>query len=123
MDAHHTNRLARDYLSKLQGLTIKLSEESEPLETGGGLKKALPLLGNEPVFTINSDIIWTDEGETALERLTRHWDDAKMDVLLLTQSKAKAETENTRSQKSTANGYANAPTTNTAMSNANTFLQ
>ena len=47
-------------------------------------------MGNEPIFTINSDIIWTDEGETALERLTRHWDDAKMDVLLLVQSKAKA---------------------------------
>jgi MurNAc alpha-1-phosphate uridylyltransferase len=78
------------YVSKLQGVTIKLSEESEPLETGGGLKKALPLLGNKPIFTINSDIIWTDGGETALERLTRHWDNAKMDFLLLVQSKAKA---------------------------------
>ena len=88
---------------------IKLSEEAEPLETGGGLKKALPLLGNEPVFTINSDIIWTDElpspagageggrrpdegrgVETALARLARHWDDAKMDFLLLAQPKARA---------------------------------
>ena len=73
-----------------RGLTIKISEEAEPLETGGGLKKALPLLGSDPIFTINSDIIWTDEQESALDRLTRHWDDAKMDVLLLAQSKAKA---------------------------------
>ena len=50
----------------------------------------LPLLGGEPFFTINSDIIWVDERDGALERLTRHWDDAKMDFLLLTQSKAKA---------------------------------
>ncbi len=78
------------YASNCRGLTIKISEEAEPLETGGGLKKALPLLGNEPVFTINSDIIWTDEQESALERLTRYWDDAKMDFLLLAQSKAKA---------------------------------
>jgi N-acetyl-alpha-D-muramate 1-phosphate uridylyltransferase len=78
------------YISNLRGLTIKISEETEPLETGGGLKKALPLLGSEPIFTINSDIIWLDEGESALDRLTRHWDDAKMDVLLLAQSKAKA---------------------------------
>ena len=78
------------YLSAFNDLTIKISEETEPLETGGGLKKALPLLGNEPVFTINSDIIWTDEKESALDRLTRYWDDGKMDFLLLTQSKAKA---------------------------------
>jgi MurNAc alpha-1-phosphate uridylyltransferase len=90
INVSHLKEQLTAYVSKLQGLTIKLSEEPEPLETGGGLKKALPLLGNEPVFTINSDIIWSDEGETALDRLTRHWDDAKMDVLLLVQSKAKA---------------------------------
>src|SRR5208282_676464 len=49
-----------------------------------------PLLGNVPFFTINSDILWLDEGESALGRLARHWDDAKMDVLLLAQSKARA---------------------------------
>ena len=54
------------YLSACNNLTIKISEEAEPLETGGGLKKALPLLGNEPFFTINSDILWLDEGESAL---------------------------------------------------------
>src|ERR1700690_1286653 len=78
------------YLSAFNDLTIKISEEAEPLETGGGLKKALPLLGNEPVFIINSDIIWLDERDRALERLGRPWDDAKKDFLLLTQSKAKA---------------------------------
>ena len=78
------------YVSKSRGLTIKISEETEPLETGGGLKKALPFLGHDPCFTINSDIIWQDEQESALERLARRWDDAKMDVLLLTQPKARA---------------------------------
>ncbi|HEX7569400.1 MAG TPA: nucleotidyltransferase family protein [Verrucomicrobiae bacterium] len=70
--------------------SVQISEEAEPLETGGGLKKAAPFLGDEPVFAINSDILWTDEGDTALNRLTQHWDDAKMDFLLLAQSKAKA---------------------------------
>jgi len=86
----HLKEQLTAYLSAFNGLTIKISEEADPLETGGGLKKALPLLGNEPVFTINSDIIWTDEQESALDRLTRYWDDTKMDFLLLTQSKAKA---------------------------------
>jgi MurNAc alpha-1-phosphate uridylyltransferase len=90
INVSHLKEQLTAYLSSFPGLTIKISEETEPLETGGGLKKALPLLGSEPFFTINSDIIWTDERESALERLTRHWDDANMDVLLLTQSQAKA---------------------------------
>jgi MurNAc alpha-1-phosphate uridylyltransferase len=87
--SHLKNQLTA-YLSAFNDLTITISEEAEPLETGGGLKKALPLLGHEPFFTINSDIIWLDERESALKRLAQQWDDAKMDVLLLTQSKAKA---------------------------------
>ena len=87
--SHHKEQLL-DYLSAFKSLSFKISEEAEPLETGGGLKKALPLLGNEPVFTINSDIIWFDQKENALERLAQNWDDAKMDFLLLAQSKAKA---------------------------------
>jgi MurNAc alpha-1-phosphate uridylyltransferase len=90
INVSHFKDQLKTYLSNFNGLAIKISEETEPLETGGGLKKALPLLGNEPFFTINSDIIWTDEQESALDRLTGCWDDAKMDVLLLTQSKAKA---------------------------------
>jgi MurNAc alpha-1-phosphate uridylyltransferase len=79
-----------EYLRAFKSLSFKISEEAEPLETGGGLKQALPLLGHEPFFTINSDIIWIDEKESALERLARHWDGAKMDFLLVAQSKAKA---------------------------------
>jgi MurNAc alpha-1-phosphate uridylyltransferase len=90
INVSHLKEQLTAYVARSRGLTIKISEETEPLETGGGLKKALPLLGNEPIFTINSDIIWLDEGDSALDRLTRHWDDAKMDVLLLAQSKARA---------------------------------
>ncbi|HVU08882.1 MAG TPA: nucleotidyltransferase family protein [Verrucomicrobiae bacterium] len=87
--SHHKEQLT-DYLSRFKSLSFKISEEAEPLETGGGLKKAATFLGNEPLFTINSDIIWLDENENALERLTNHWSDAQMDFLLLAQSKAKA---------------------------------
>jgi MurNAc alpha-1-phosphate uridylyltransferase len=87
--SHHKEQLIA-YLGAFKGLKFKVSEEIEPLETGGGLKKALPLLGTEPFFTINSDILWFDEGESALQRLTGCWDDAKMDFLLLACSKVKA---------------------------------
>jgi len=78
------------HLAGFKDLRVTISEEAEPLETGGGLKKAEPFLGDEPVFAINSDVLWSDDGETALNRLTQQWDDAKMDFLLLAQSKAKA---------------------------------
>src|ERR1035437_3061045 len=90
INVSHLKEQLTAYVSTCRGLTIKLSDEAELLETGGGLKKALPLLGNAPFFTINSDIIWLDEQESALDRLARHWDDATMDILLLTQSRAKA---------------------------------
>jgi len=41
------------------GLSISYSPEGEPLETGGGIFKALPLLGNEPFVLVNGDV-WTD---------------------------------------------------------------
>ena len=88
--SHHQEQLIA-WLRAFKGPAVRISEEPEPLETGGGLKKAQSLLGDEPLFTLNSDIIWTDDGPaTALERLARHWNDAKMDFLLLVQSKAKA---------------------------------
>ncbi|MFN4140776.1 nucleotidyltransferase family protein [Aestuariivirga sp.] len=58
-------------------------ERAEILDTGGGVTRALPLLGEAPFFVINSDSFWVDEGEPALDRLRAAWDDAAMDCLLL----------------------------------------
>lgn len=41
------------------GVRIQYSAEGEPLETGGGIFKALPLLGDKPFAVVNGDI-WTD---------------------------------------------------------------
>lgn len=57
-----------------------LREEPEILETGGGLKNALPLLGDDPVFTMNSDAVW--RGPNPLALLEDAWTD-DMDALLL----------------------------------------
>ena len=62
---------------------IIISHEEEILETGGGIVKALPLLGNKPFFSLNSDTIIADGEESALERLSNYWDPDKMDVLML----------------------------------------
>ncbi|WP_136066192.1 N-acetylmuramate alpha-1-phosphate uridylyltransferase MurU [Modicisalibacter radicis] len=41
----------RDY-----GLTIHYSHEAEPLETGGGIRQALALLGEAPFLLVNGDV-------------------------------------------------------------------
>jgi MurNAc alpha-1-phosphate uridylyltransferase len=53
------------------------------LDTGGGVIKALPLLGDAPFFHINSDTIWIDGVRPNLTRLAEHFDAATMDGLLL----------------------------------------
>lgn len=58
-------------------------ERSQLLDTGGGIAKALPLLGKAPFFVINSDSFWVDEGEPALDRLRAAWNADVMDCLLL----------------------------------------
>jgi MurNAc alpha-1-phosphate uridylyltransferase len=63
---------------------VAISHEEELLETGGGVAKALPLLG-ERFYVVNSDVFWLDGKVAALQRLTRAWDDSEMDALLLLQ--------------------------------------
>ena len=71
------------HLQQRDDVEIVLSREEEPLETGGGVLKALSLLGDAPFFVINSDALWVDEEPTALQRLAEaYWAEA-MDALLL----------------------------------------
>ena len=58
-------------------------ERDELLDTGGGVVKARPLLGDKPFFHINSDTIWIDGVQPNLSRLAEHFDAATMDALLL----------------------------------------
>lgn len=49
------------------GVRIRYSPEPEPLETGGGIFRALPLLGDDPFVVVNGDV-WTDYDFSALPR-------------------------------------------------------
>lgn len=63
---------------------IVISDERDAiLDTGGGVARALPRLGDDPFFVINSDSFWVDDGVPALDRLRAAWDDQRMDCLLL----------------------------------------
>ncbi|PKQ13429.1 MAG: nucleotidyltransferase [Alphaproteobacteria bacterium HGW-Alphaproteobacteria-1] len=66
----------------LAGRDLLFSHETpDILETGGGLRAALPLLGPGPVMTLNTDAIW--RGPNPLMHLASLWDPARMDALLL----------------------------------------
>lgn len=65
----------------LAGRDVALAwERDEILETGGGMRAALPLLGDGPVLALNPDAVWT--GENPLTRLVAEWDGARMDCLV-----------------------------------------
>lgn len=66
------------------GPRIVISDERpQALETGGGIKHALPLLGEDPVFVANIDSIWIEHGAAAVDALAAAWDPARMDVCLM----------------------------------------
>lgn len=66
------------------GRSITISDERDVLlDTGGGVKRALGLLGDEPFFIHNSDSVWIEGASVNLSRMAQMWDDEKMDCLLL----------------------------------------
>ena len=79
---HFADKL-RDHLAARQAPRLAFSPEEEPLETGGGVNNALPLLGDEAFYVVNGDVIWLDGILPALGRLAQQWDESRMDALLL----------------------------------------
>ncbi|WP_102106640.1 nucleotidyltransferase family protein [Oceaniglobus roseus] len=74
----------------LDGTGVLLSwEDDRILDTGGGLRAVLPLVGPDPLATLNPDAVWT--GPNPLAALAEAWDPARMDALLMTIPAARAE--------------------------------
>lgn len=84
VNVHYLPEQIEDWARHQTMPAVTISDErGEILDTGGGIMRALPLLGAEPFFVLNSDSFWVDDGEPALARLRAAWDDARMDCLLL----------------------------------------
>jgi MurNAc alpha-1-phosphate uridylyltransferase len=78
--------------SRAHGLEVAISDERSLLmETGGGMVQAEALIDSDPFLAVNSDNLWVDGPADTLKLLASHWDDEKMDALLLLVPLARAE--------------------------------
>ena len=84
VNVHHFADQVSQHLARRTLPRIVISDERGLLlGTGGGVRKALPELGDGPFFHINSDTIWIDGVKPNLARLAEAFDPAAMDALLL----------------------------------------
>ncbi len=84
VNVHYLADSIESHLAGRKRPQIIISDErGSLLGTGGGIAKALPQLGGEPFFLVNSDTVWLDGVKPNFRRLGEAFDAATMDVLLL----------------------------------------
>jgi N-acetyl-alpha-D-muramate 1-phosphate uridylyltransferase len=84
VNVHYLPDQIIDHTASRKSPRVIISDErNQVLGTGGGVVKALPLLGAAPFFHVNSDTLWIDGVQSNLARLAETFDPARMDVLLL----------------------------------------
>jgi MurNAc alpha-1-phosphate uridylyltransferase len=84
VNVHYLPDQIIDHVASRQRPRVTISDErAEVLGTGGGVVKALPLLGDAPFFHVNADTMWIDGVQPNLSRLAASFDPARMDALLL----------------------------------------
>lgn len=84
LNAHYLPDQIDAFASSYSGLEMVVSDERDTLlDTGGGAKRALPLLGDDPFFLLNGDSFWIEGARPNLAWLSESWNDAQMDILLL----------------------------------------
>jgi MurNAc alpha-1-phosphate uridylyltransferase len=84
VNVHHLAGQIEAHLATRKAPLIVISDErAKLLDQGGGIAKALPLLGPEPFFVANTDAFWIEGPADNLCRLAAAWDPQRMDILLL----------------------------------------
>jgi len=86
VNVHYLPDQIEESLARRQGMkpAIVISDERDQLlDTGGGAKRALALLGPGPFFIHNADTVWSEGASPALPRMLKLWNPDIMDCLLL----------------------------------------
>lgn len=80
---HHADKLEAHLKSRMTPEIAFSCERGILLDTGGGIVRALPLIGNKPFLIHNSDSVWIEGLGSNLARLMSSWDEFRMDSLML----------------------------------------
>jgi N-acetyl-alpha-D-muramate 1-phosphate uridylyltransferase len=84
VNVHYLPDQIIDHVAARARPRVIISDERDTvLGTGGGVVKALPLLGDAPFFLVNADTMWIDGVRPNLARLAEAFDPQHMDILLL----------------------------------------
>ena len=84
VNVHHHADLLEAHLKPRVIPEILISDERGVLlETGGGVVRALALLGDAPFLIHNSDSVWIERGTSNLSRLLDVWNASRMDSVML----------------------------------------
>ena len=79
-----------DHAARPGTARIHISREDERLETGGGVRQALPRLGDDAFYVVNSDVVIVEQGAPSLAHMAQAWDGETMDALLLLYPRVRA---------------------------------
>ncbi len=84
VNIHHLGEQIRTFLDRSDYRHVKISDETDRLlDSGGGIKRALPLLGSAPFFILNADSFFINGPQSNLHRLAEAFRPDDMDILLL----------------------------------------
>ena len=80
---HKADQIERHLAARVHPEIRIADERAKLLDTGGGVKAALPLLGDEGFIVHNADAVWHESAGSNLARLMAAWDPERMDCLLM----------------------------------------
>lgn len=84
VNVHYRAEQMRRHLARRRQPRIVVSDETDRLaDSGGGVRRALPWLGEAPFIVCNADSFWLDGDAPALPAMIRAWDGTRMDILML----------------------------------------
>ncbi|MFM7083393.1 MAG: nucleotidyltransferase family protein [Hyphomicrobium sp.] len=91
VNVHYLADKLEEHLKKTKNPRIIISDERQKLlDTGGGIIKALPLIGPNPFIIHNSDTTWIEKKEKWINALINAWDPDRMDALMILAHKSQS---------------------------------
>lgn len=91
VNVHYLADQIEAHLKTRNDIGITVSDERDGLlDSGGGIAKALPLLGSDPFYLLNADSFWVEGFKPNLVRMAEQWNGQEMDMLLLLAGMANA---------------------------------